>query len=102
MWHHFGDNLPERSCDLIQMYKRYFMTKVDPDNLAKLMEQYNWRSLVSIHRDDNVLQIGDSHTIKVQIGLIIVAFSLALDYKLESVGGVLVIQIWDRRMEGAD
>ena len=65
MWHHFGDELSERSCDLVNMYKKYFMSKIHPDNLAKLVEQFNWRPMVNMKRDENVLQIGDSHTLKV-------------------------------------
>ena len=47
------------------MYKKFFESKVDPDNLAKLMEQFNWRSAIGMKRDENVLQSGDSHTLKV-------------------------------------
>ena len=65
VWHHFGDDLSERSCDLVNMYKKYFMTKIHPDNLAKLVEQFNWRPMVNMKRDENVLQLGDSHTLKV-------------------------------------
>jgi hypothetical protein len=46
------------------MYRKYFLSKVDPDNLAKLVEQYNWRPAIDMHRDENVLQLGDSHTLK--------------------------------------
>ena len=65
VWHHFGDDLSERSCDLVNMYKKYFMTKIHPDNLAKLVEQYNHRSAIAIQRDENIIQKGDSYTLKV-------------------------------------
>ena len=65
LWHHFGDFTDERAHDLVNMYKKYFMTKIHPDNLAKLVEQFNWRPMVNRKRDENVLQLGDSHTLKV-------------------------------------
>ena len=65
VWHHFGDDWSERSCDLVNMYKKYFVTKIHPDNLAKLVEQYNHRSAIAIQRDENIIQKGDSYTLKV-------------------------------------
>ena len=56
--------MENRPHDLVQMFRKYFSSKIQPENLAKLMEQYNWRTTLDIKRDDNVFQRGDAHTLK--------------------------------------
>ena len=51
MWHHFGDNAAEgRAIDLTNVYMQHFSLELKAANLAKLIEQYNWRSAIAIER----------------------------------------------------
>ncbi|CAB4065943.1 unnamed protein product [Lepeophtheirus salmonis] len=51
LWHHFGVCHEERAHDLVNIFKQYFSTDIQPKNLAKLMEQYNWRTAIQIDRE---------------------------------------------------
>jgi hypothetical protein len=64
MWHHFGDYAEERAHDLVHMYKNYFSNDTQPSNLAKLTEQFIWRTAVNIERENNITERGDSKTLK--------------------------------------
>jgi len=67
MWHHFGDYAEERAHDLVHMYKNYFNNDVKPSNLAKLAEQYIWRSAINMQRENNIEERGDTQTLKVPV-----------------------------------
>jgi hypothetical protein len=88
MWHHFGDYAEERAHDLVHMYKNYFnndvkvckcffkrsnleltsmLSPLQPANLAKLAEQYIWRSAINMHRENNIEERGDTQTLKVRL-----------------------------------
>jgi len=51
LWHHLGDDHEERAHDLLQVYKDYFSKNVAAANLAGLVEQYIWRTDISLTRD---------------------------------------------------
>lgn len=52
IWHHFGTPLEERSLDLMNMYKSYFSSyKINPRNLALLLESYLKRDDIGVVRD---------------------------------------------------
>ena len=65
LWHHFGFCPEERAHDLVSMYRHYFSQDIEPTNLAKLTEQYIWRTAVEIDRENNMEQKGDTRTLKV-------------------------------------
>ena len=65
IWHHFGSSLKNRPQELVEKFKRFLVTRTEPENLAKLVEQYNHRSAIAIQRDENIIQKGDSYTLKV-------------------------------------
>ena len=66
LWHHFGTEPDGRAHDLVSMYRHYFNQDIQPKNLAKLAEQYIWRSVVPMDRENNVDQKGDTKTLKVK------------------------------------
>lgn len=65
MWHHFGV-VEERAHDLTNTFRHYFSNDVNAKNLAKLAEQYIWRTAIDIERENNMDAKGDTHTIKVR------------------------------------
>ena len=75
MWHHFGTGAETRSQDLISAYQHYFSNEVQGKNLAKLTEQYIWRTAVEIYRDDNLEGKGDTKTLKIPILNVVGAYS---------------------------
>jgi hypothetical protein len=67
LWHHFGYNPEERSLDLVNSYRHYFSNDIrNPANLAKLAEQYIWRTAINMDRETNINQKGDTKTLKVR------------------------------------
>jgi len=59
LWHHLGQNYDERAHDLLQVYKHYFSNSVNGANLAPLVEQFIWRTDITMARDiseDNTLK----------------------------------------------
>ena len=66
MWHHFGSSPEERAHDLINIYRHYFNHDVQPQNLAKLAEQYIWRTGIDLKREHNSDLKGDTQTLKVR------------------------------------
>ena len=67
MWHHFGYGCDERAHDLYSMYKHYFNQDIQASNLAKLIEQYIWRTAIDIDRENNMDQKGDAKTLKARV-----------------------------------
>lgn len=68
MWHHLGLNYDLRAHDLVNVFRDYFANDINPKNLAKLAEQYIWRTTINIDREyTNSIQSGDSKTIQVPI-----------------------------------
>ncbi len=65
MWHHFGSSPEERAHDLLSVYQHYFNNDVNAPNLAKLTEQYIWRTAVDMARENTPEARGDSKTLKV-------------------------------------
>ncbi len=65
MWHHFGINAEERVPDLVIVFKHYFIGNIQPVNLAKLSEQFIARTPINIKREKNILERGDTYTLKV-------------------------------------
>ncbi|CAB4055035.1 unnamed protein product [Lepeophtheirus salmonis] len=61
MWHHFGYNPAERPSDLTNVFKHYFENDVQPVNLAKLCEQYIWRTQINIDRDISLQNITNNN-----------------------------------------
>jgi len=57
LWHHLGQDYAERSHDLVNVYKHYFDKDVQAINLAKLVEQYIWRSDIALDRMGNTLEV---------------------------------------------
>ncbi|XP_054714465.1 protein NDRG3-like [Uloborus diversus] len=51
MWHHFGRQYEERSHDLVQVYKQYFQTTVNPYNLSLIIESFVQRTDLGIMRE---------------------------------------------------
>ncbi|XP_050496871.1 protein NDRG3 isoform X4 [Bombus huntii] len=51
MWHHFGRGTEERNHDLVQVYKNYFERRVNPTNLALLIDSYVRRTDLNITRE---------------------------------------------------
>ncbi|XP_076664908.1 misexpression suppressor of KSR 2 isoform X2 [Andrena cerasifolii] len=51
MWHHFGRGTEERNHDLVQVYKNYFERRVNPTNLALLIDSYVRRTDLNIARE---------------------------------------------------
>lgn len=79
LWHHFGFSPEERAHDLVSMYRHYFSQDIEPTNLAKLTEQYIWRTAVEIDRENNMEQKGDTRTLKVPILNLVGAHSPFVD-----------------------
>ncbi|XP_040564561.2 protein NDRG3 [Lepeophtheirus salmonis] len=61
MWHHFGYNPAERPSDLTNVFKHYFENDAQPVNLAKLCEQYIWRTQINIDRDISLQNITNNN-----------------------------------------
>merc|ERR550519_356789 len=57
LWHHLGQNYSERAHDLVNVYQHYFEKDLQPINLAKLVEQYVWRSDIPLERTADTLQV---------------------------------------------
>ena len=66
MWHHFGSSPEERAHDLINVFRHYFNHDVQATNLAKLTEQYIWRTAIDLEREHNLDAKGDTKTLKVR------------------------------------
>nr|ACO10660.1 NDRG3 [Caligus rogercresseyi] len=68
LWHHFGVNHEERAHDLVNIFHQHFSADIQPKNLAKLMEQYNWRTAIAIDREFSLEnQGGNTKTLKTPI-----------------------------------
>ncbi len=74
------------------MYRHYFSQDIVPANLAKLTEQYVWRTALDIDREHNLDQKGDarwgggSHSqIKRDLEVIRLKFKLVLIFKFKLV-----------------
>jgi pimeloyl-ACP methyl ester carboxylesterase len=57
LWHHLGQDYTERSHDLVNVYKHYFEKDVQGINLAKLVEQYIWRTDIPLDRQGATLEV---------------------------------------------
>lgn len=57
MWHHLGSDYTERAHDLVNIYQHYFEKDVKASNLAKLVEQYIWRSDIPLDRLGATLEV---------------------------------------------
>jgi pimeloyl-ACP methyl ester carboxylesterase len=57
LWHHLGRDYAERAHDLINVYTHYFNGHLQPTNLAKLVEQYIWRSDIVLDRMGATLEM---------------------------------------------
>jgi pimeloyl-ACP methyl ester carboxylesterase len=79
MWHHFGASADLRSHDLVTVYQQYFSNEVQAKNLAKLTEQYIWRTAVEIYRDNNMEGKGDTKTLKIPILNVVGSYSPFVD-----------------------
>jgi pimeloyl-ACP methyl ester carboxylesterase len=79
MWHHFGSSPEERARDLISVYQHYFNTDVQPSNLAKLTEQYIWRTIIDLEREINLDARGDAKTLKLPVLNIVGSYSPFVD-----------------------
>jgi hypothetical protein len=51
----------------ISVYQHYFNTDVQPSNLAKLTEQYIWRTIIDLEREINLDARGDAKTLKLPV-----------------------------------
>jgi hypothetical protein len=49
------------------MYRNYFTNDIQPTNLAKLTEQYIWRTAIDMQRENNIIERGDTKTLKVRM-----------------------------------
>ena len=66
MWHHFGNGVHVGAHDLINVFRHYFNHDVQASNLAKLTEQYIWRTAIDLERELNLDAKGDTKTLKVR------------------------------------
>ncbi|XP_023338144.1 protein NDRG3 [Eurytemora carolleeae] len=57
LWHHLGQDYTERSHDLVNVYKHYFEKDVQGINLAKLVEQFIWRTDIPLDRLGATLEV---------------------------------------------
>jgi hypothetical protein len=57
MWHHFGQDYQQRPHDLLSMYKHYWQKDVQCRNLAMLVEQYIWRTDITMDRETQTLKV---------------------------------------------
>jgi hypothetical protein len=57
MWHHFGQDHKKRPHDLLSMYQHYWQKGIQSRNLAMLVEQYIWRTDITINREVNTLTV---------------------------------------------
>ena len=57
LWHHLGPDYTERAHDLINVYTHYFNGHVQPANMAKLVEQFIWRSDIPLDRTGATLEV---------------------------------------------
>ena len=57
LWHHLGPDYTERAHDLINVYTHYFNGHVQPGNMAKLVEQFIWRSDIPLDRTGATLEV---------------------------------------------
>jgi len=57
LWHHLGQDYTERSHDLVNVYQHYFEKDLQAGNLAKLVEQYIWRSDIPLDRISSTLEV---------------------------------------------
>jgi len=57
LWHHLGQDYATRAHDLVNVYQHYFEKDVQASNLAKLVEQYVWRSDVPLDRQGATLEM---------------------------------------------
>ncbi|XP_014215346.1 protein NDRG3 isoform X2 [Copidosoma floridanum] len=67
MWHHFGRGTEERNHDLVQVYKNYFERRVNPTNLALLIDSYVRRTDLNITRELDPTRKKDSSTLNVPV-----------------------------------
>lgn len=75
VWHHFGDYAEDRAHDLVHMYKNYFNNDIQASNLAKLTEQFIWRTGLNLQRENNIEERGDASTLKVPVLNMVGAYS---------------------------
>ena len=85
MWHHFGNAAELRSHDLVSVYQHYFSNEVQGKNLAKLTEQYIWRTAVDIYRNDNFEGKGDTKTLKIPTSRVTTRIKPAQTYYVDHV-----------------
>ena len=85
MWHHFGSSPEERAHDLINVFRHYFNHDVQATNLAKLTEQYIWRTAIDLEREHNLDAKGDTKTLKVRTisEFFLLLFTESLSFKLK-------------------
>ncbi|XP_057319992.1 protein NDRG3 isoform X6 [Microplitis mediator] len=67
MWHHFGRGTEERNHDLAQVYTNYFERKVNPMNLALLIDSYVRRTDLNIARELDPTRKKDGSTLSVPV-----------------------------------
>jgi len=79
MWHHFGSSPEERAHDLINVFRHYFNNDLQASNLAKLTEQYIWRSAIDLEREHNMDLKGDTKTLKVPVLNVVGSYSPFVD-----------------------
>nr|ACO14922.1 NDRG3 [Caligus clemensi] len=76
LWHHFGVNHEERAHDLVNIFQQHFSSDIQPKNLAKLLEQYNWRTQINIDREFSLEnQSGSNKTLETPILNVVGAYS---------------------------
>ncbi|KAK2587054.1 hypothetical protein KPH14_011007 [Odynerus spinipes] len=79
MWHHFGRGTEERNHDLVQVYKNYFERRVNPTNLALLIDSYVRRTDLNITRELDPTRKKEGLTLSVPVMNITGALSPHVD-----------------------
>ncbi|XP_067003521.2 protein NDRG3 isoform X3 [Anabrus simplex] len=79
MWHHFGRGTEERNHDLVQVYKSYFSSHVNPTNLALFIDSYIRRTDLNIVRELEPARRKEAHTLSMPVMNITGALSPHVD-----------------------
>ncbi|ODM91893.1 Protein NDRG3 [Orchesella cincta] len=67
MWHHFGRVTEERNHDLVYVYRNYFESNVNPQNLGMFIDSYIRRTDLAIERNLDPIRRKDARTLKMPV-----------------------------------
>ncbi|CAL8135477.1 unnamed protein product [Orchesella dallaii] len=67
MWHHFGRVTEERNHDLVYVYRQYFESNVNPQNLGMFIDSYIRRTDLAIERNLDPIRRKEARTLKMPV-----------------------------------